>query len=504
MQGRREGPGRAGPSSRAGQPVFRAQGNSGLQDKHVVRRYSAQQPMRNRAAVPRTWTERLEHRIEEFFSKLRTTKRPTIGGSRGPRRAKQKKGPSFLKDGMVRLALFSCAAVIVGSMIAIPTAFASKTTDITVNDGGRILALSTSAQTVAECLADNRIEIGPQDVLAQDTGAPITEGMEIKIWRASDITVNSAGSSSTVCMVSGTVADALAAAGVVPEPEDEVYPSLDTPIRAGMRVEHIIVTKDVTTQTYDIPYEKTEREDPDLPKGETKLVQEGKVGEFEIVTETVYKNGVVFSQTVTSEKTIKEPISQITAVGTYVPPPPPPPPPTISEIHSQGGPAGGSGTGSSKSSSGSSSGSSGSGSSSSGSGSSSGGASSSSHGHDDDEGSSSGGSSSSGGGGGSVAGPDGVNAKYTLNMQATAYCKACDSGNGVTASGTYASWGTVAANTGVLPFGTKIYVEGYGYGVVEDTGGFGSNVIDLYLGDRSSCTCGSDWGRRNVTVYVIG
>lgn len=89
-------------------------------------------------------------------------------------------------------------------------------------------------------------------------------------------------------------------------------------------------------------------------------------------------------------------------------------------------------------------------------------------------------------------------------MQATAYCKACDSGNGVTASGTYASWGTVAANTGVLPFGTKIYVEGYGYGVVEDTGGFGSNVIDLYLGDRSSCTCGSDWGRRNVTVYVIG
>lgn len=498
MQARREGNSRPGPSRRTGQPVYRRTVGPGL-DTHIVRRTSAQKPLRaSRADIPQgTWSERLEHRCEEFMSKLRTTKRPRLIGG-GKRHNSKKKGPSFLKDGVVRLALFSCAFVIVGSMFAIPTAFASQTTDITVNDGGRILALSTSAQTVAQCLADNKIEIGPQDVLAQDTGSPITEGMEIKIWRASDITVNSAGTCSTVCMVSGTVADALAAAGVVPEPEDEVYPSPDTPIRAGMRIEHIIVTKDVTTQTYDIPYDKAEREDPDLPKGETKLVQAGKVGEFEIVTETIYKNGVVFSQTVTSEKTLKEPVTEITAVGTYVPPPPPPPaPPKISEIHSQGD------SGNGKSSSGHSSSSSGGGSSSSsGSNGSSGSGGSSSGSSGSSGGSSSGGSSSAGGG--SVSGPDGISAKYTLQMQATAYCKACDSGNGVTASGTYASWGTVAANTGVLPFGTKIYVEGYGYGVVEDTGGFGSNVIDLYLGDRSSCTCGSDWGRKNVTVYVLG
>lgn len=446
------------------------------------------------------WLDRLEHKYQESLSRLRTSKRPQIVGGGRPKR--RKTGPGFLRDGAVRLALCCCAAAIVVSAVAIPTAFARQTTDITVNDGGRTLALSTSAQTVAQCLSDNAIELGPQDVLAQDPNAPIAEGMEIKIWRASEITVNSAGESSTVSMVSGTVGDALAAVGVVPDPMDEVYPSLDTPIRAGMRVEHIIVTRDTTTQTYDIPYDKVEREDPELPKGETKLVQSGKVGEFEIVTETVYKNGVVFSQTVTSEKTLREPVSEITAVGTYVPPPPPPPPPTISEIHSQKSESGSSGSGSS-SSGGSKGGSSGSSSSSGGSGASSssggsGGGSSSSGGSSDDDGQSSKPASSP------VTSPDGISAKYTLSMQATAYCKACDSGHGVTASGTYASWGTVAANTGVLPFGTKIYVEGYGYGVVEDTGGFSSNVIDLYLGDRDTCTCGSDWGRKNVTVYVIG
>ncbi|MFU8780890.1 MAG: hypothetical protein ACNA71_07680, partial [Kiritimatiellia bacterium] len=41
---------------------------------------------------------------------------------------------------------------------------------------------------------------------------------------------------------------------------------------------------------------------------------------------------------------------------------------------------------------------------------------------------------------------------------------------GQTASGTQARRGTIAADTRLYPFGTIMYIEGYGYGRVEDRG----------------------------------
>ena len=38
---------------------------------------------------------------------------------------------------------------------------------------------------------------------------------------------------------------------------------------------------------------------------------------------------------------------------------------------------------------------------------------------------------------------------------------------------------TVACNS--LPLGTRIYIEGYGEFVVEDTGGIADNVIDIFV-----------------------
>ena len=41
---------------------------------------------------------------------------------------------------------------------------------------------------------------------------------------------------------------------------------------------------------------------------------------------------------------------------------------------------------------------------------------------------------------------------------------------GITATGTRAKTGTIAADTSIYPFGTIMYVPGYGYGRVEDVG----------------------------------
>ncbi len=72
---------------------------------------------------------------------------------------------------------------------------------------------------------------------------------------------------------------------------------------------------------------------------------------------------------------------------------------------------------------------------------------------------------------------------------------------GKTASGSTARYGTVAADTSVLPFGTIVYVDGYGYGRVEDRGGaIKGKKLDLWFPSHSAAM---KWGRKkNVRVKV--
>ena len=61
--------------------------------------------------------------------------------------------------------------------------------------------------------------------------------------------------------------------------------------------------------------------------------------------------------------------------------------------------------------------------------------------------------------------------------------------------------GTIAADTRYYPFGTRMYVPGYGWGVVEDRGGAikGVDRIDLYFDSHSDAL---EWGRRKVYVTI--
>jgi 3D (Asp-Asp-Asp) domain-containing protein len=66
------------------------------------------------------------------------------------------------------------------------------------------------------------------------------------------------------------------------------------------------------------------------------------------------------------------------------------------------------------------------------------------------------------------------------------------------ANGNYPTVGyTVACNS--LPLGTRIHIAGYGDYVVEDTGGMGGGVIDIYLGDSASCI---QFGRQSAEVFI--
>ena len=86
----------------------------------------------------------------------------------------------------------------------------------------------------------------------------------------------------------------------------------------------------------------------------------------------------------------------------------------------------------------------------------------------------------------------------------TAYCTGTR-----TATGTSPKLGTIAVNTHYIPYGSEIYIKGYGYGTAEDTGAFRNyindegepmNQLDLWFNTESEAR---RWGTKyDVTIWV--
>ncbi|KIL42613.1 3D domain-containing protein [Jeotgalibacillus soli] len=76
---------------------------------------------------------------------------------------------------------------------------------------------------------------------------------------------------------------------------------------------------------------------------------------------------------------------------------------------------------------------------------------------------------------------------------------------GITFSGvevTRDMYSTIAADPNVFPIGSILYIPGYGYGVVADTGSaIKGNIIDLYYDTVDEVF--QEWGKKEVMVYVI-
>ena len=61
--------------------------------------------------------------------------------------------------------------------------------------------------------------------------------------------------------------------------------------------------------------------------------------------------------------------------------------------------------------------------------------------------------------------------------------------------------GTIAADTRYYPFGTRMYIPGYGWGIVEDRGGAikGRDRLDIFYNSHAEAL---QWGRKRVRVIV--
>jgi len=93
---------------------------------------------------------------------------------------------------------------------------------------------------------------------------------------------------------------------------------------------------------------------------------------------------------------------------------------------------------------------------------------------------------------------------YTAGIESTGKTED-HPGYGITYSGVEVTrdlYSTIAADPNTFPIGTILFIPGYGYGVVADTGSaIKGNKIDLYFETVEDVY--SDWGKQELDVYIV-
>lgn len=284
-------------------------------------------------------------------------------------------------------------------------------------DDGVSRDVLTRANTVADLLEQEGIELAELDVVEPGLEAAVEDGGEIVINRAFNVTVSADFAANAYPTQPQTVADFLAANGIEVGEHDWVSPAKDHLLAKGDSVVINRITYRTTQVKEKVAYKTERREDAAMNVGQKKVIQAGQAGEKTITSLVTYKDGVAIAKQELSRAVTTEPVNEVISVGTR-------------RVISRGG----------------------------------------------------------------------KTYEYTkaLAMRASAYTHTGSN----TASGTKPKAGfTVAVDPSVIPLGSTLYVDGYGYCKAQDTGGaIKGNKIDLFFDSESEC---KNWGVRTVRVYLL-
>jgi 3D (Asp-Asp-Asp) domain-containing protein len=100
---------------------------------------------------------------------------------------------------------------------------------------------------------------------------------------------------------------------------------------------------------------------------------------------------------------------------------------------------------------------------------------------------------------------DDNNVLKEITVSASAYTANCNGCSGITSTGINLKKNpdlkVIAVDPRVIPLGSKVYVEGYGYAIAGDTGGaIKGNKIDVFIPTKSGAL---NWGRKTVKIKVF-
>ncbi len=395
-----------------------------------------------------------------------------------------------------------------------------KTVSLAMN--GEVQEVRTHAATVSDLLSSQEVEVNGHDIVSPAMNTPVESGLSIKWEQAKEVALNLDDNNISVWTTKKTVGDMLDEIDVKVSEHDKVSPAPEEKIDENMTVsiqqayeftlvdegqkkkywttsatieeflkneniklnefdrlegnEKDVVNPNSTVQivrvekSSDVVEEeatfKTEtRSDDSLLKGHEKIVQKGEKGKVSREFEVVKEDGKEISRKMIAEKIVKKPQSKIVAVGTKVmvasvapekaaaknvtastsAPAAKATPVKTKQVAAASKPKSVSRNNSA---------------------------------------------------------PEGGKEFY---VSATAYTADCHGCSGITATGinlkANPNLKLIAVDPSVIPLGSKVWVEGYGYAIAGDTGGaIKGNKIDLHFPNKAAAF---KFGNRQVKIKVI-
>lgn len=323
--------------------------------------------------------------------------------------------------------------------------------DVEVIYRGQSFTVKSAGGTVKEAIASAGITLSGAETVTPDLDSTVKEGEVIEIVADSYVTLTDGGETQDIATKAKTVAEFLKELELTLSKDDVLSVDEKTEIYDGIEIsiERVEYKEEVRVESVD--YGFITEETDEMYEGVTSIERYGVEGEKQVTYKCKYVNGVFKSEEVIKEEITVEPVDQLELVGTYVEPEYEEPdydydfdytPPTQ-------------------------------------------------------------------GGAGTFTDHNGNTVSYTnvLTGSATAYYA---NEGAYTATGVPVYKGGVAVNPNIIPYGTKLYIVSsdgsvvYGYATAVDTGGAlmsGEALVDVFYPTYDECV---NWGRRNVTVYILG
>lgn len=178
---------------------------------------------------------------------------------------------------------------------------------VTVTVDGTPRTFWTTATTVDQALAAQRIELGASDRVSTSRSSAIgREGLTLTVSTEKTVTLDDAGKKKRLTTSAATVGEALEEAGVAVDADDEVTPAPTEPLTDKTKIRYTRVDTKQVTKRSTVAYETTYKKSTKLDQGQTKVVRKGVKGERATVTTEVRHNGkLVDTVTIGSTVTTK-------------------------------------------------------------------------------------------------------------------------------------------------------------------------------------------------------
>ena len=198
---------------------------------------------------------------------------------------------------------------------AAPDAPAGSGFNVTLVADGQPRTVITQAGTVAELLAEHRIRVAKGDFVSAPLDAGLGEGVSITYRRALLVDIFVGKHKRTVRSSAGTIGELLAEQRIGIGPHDRVTPPLGVPPIPNDVVRVTRIDSWTARERQTLPPTVRERDDASLAMGKTVTIDVGRPGIRESIVRFVSRDGARPIRTVLASHVIRAPRPRIVARG---------------------------------------------------------------------------------------------------------------------------------------------------------------------------------------------